>query len=494
MTTPVLSGQQLREMDAYTITHEPISSLDLMERAAGVCLEAFLPFLDYRKPVYVFCGAGNNGGDGLVIARTLELMRFDVRTYLLPFTTLSTDCATNLTRLNTVEMIRSANDFPEIRKDGVIIDALLGAGASREPSGLLRELIEYINKTPAKTVSVDVPSGLPTDTVPEYETIVKADFTATFQFPKRTFLLPETAVWCGEWKVLDIGLLPEGLNPFSLTDYLLTAEDIAPLLKIRSQFSHKGTYGHVLLIAGSKGKMGAAVLSAKAVLRSGAGLLTVQVPAIGLNVLQTAVPEAMCLIDEDPDQITRAAVNPELFTVVGIGPGLGTSEATADMLSGLLPNLKKVVIDADALNLLALQPHLLDKLPAETILTPHPREFERLFGKTKNSVERLELLRNSAKRCRCVIILKDAISVIASPDGSLYFNITGNPGMATGGSGDVLTGIVSGLLAQGYLPKDAARIGVYFHGLAGDRAAEKYGQEGLIASDLVEELRFTLLK
>lgn len=492
MTTPVLSGEQVREMDTYTISHEPVSSLNLMERAAGVCLEAFLPFLDYRKTIYVFCGAGNNGGDGLAIARTLELMRFDVHTFLLPFTTLSADCAANLARLETVKTIKSEDDFPLIRKDETIIDALLGAGVSREPSGLLAALIKHINKTPAKTLSVDVPSGLPTDTVPAYDTIVNADFTATFQFPKRTFLLPETAGYCGEWKVLNIGLLLEGLRQFTLSEFLLTAEDIAPLLKVRRRFSHKGTYGHALLIAGSKGKIGAAVLSAKAVLRSGVGLLTVHVPEVGLDVLQTAVPEAMCQTDSMHGQVSQLNEDPASFTAVGIGPGLGTSETAQQLLSTLLPELDRVVIDADALNILSMHQELLAILPKETVLTPHPKEFERLFGKTENSVERLELLRNSAQRYNCVILLKDAISAIASPDGTVYFNTTGNPGMATGGTGDVLTGIVLGLLAQGYPPKDAARIATYFHGIAGDRVAKKRGFEGLTAGDLIEELRFRL--
>lgn len=489
MSIPVLPAEMIRRMDAYTIAHEPVSSLDLMERAAGVCVEAFLPYLDYRQTVYVFCGAGNNGGDGLVIARTLRMMRFEVRTFMLPFTTLSEDCKANLERLREVHTINSEADFPEISDADVIIDALLGVGGSRKPEGLLETLILYLNQTGVRMLSVDMPSGLPADTVPDHESIIRAHFTATFQFPKRTFFLPETAPFCGDWEILDIGLLPEGLTDCTCSDFHFSPEEGQQLLRPRKRFSHKGTYGHALLLAGSLGKSGAAILSAKAALRSGAGLVTAHVPQCTLNVLQTAVPEVMCNPDKGESYLHAIPENVAGYTAVGIGPGLGTAPLTAEMLGELFPLLHTAVIDADALNILADHRHLLEMLPEKVVLTPHPKEFSRLFGETANSSQRLELLRESAMHYKAIIVLKDAITAIATPDGEVYFNTTGNPGMATGGSGDVLTGIILGLLAQDYSPLLAALIAVHYHGKAGDSVAAQRGQAALIAGDLIEALR-----
>lgn len=490
MSHPVFSAAQIKAIDAATITGEPVSSIHLMERAARACVEAFRPHLSplLHHHVHVFCGPGNNGGDGLAIARMLREVGYHVFVYLVPFKSLTPEAETNLQLLDYVQTINSAEDFPAIFPTDTVIDALLGIGAAREPEGILKTLIAHINGSGVRVLAVDLPSGLPADGIPEHETIVKADFTATFQFPKLSFFLPETAAYVGRWGVVDIGLSAEGILEQDTPTFHLGCQP-EQLLRPRYRFTHKGTYGHGLLIAGSKGKMGAAILAAKAALRSGAGLLTVHTPASGLSALQVAVPEAMCSIDDYDDHIASFPLKIEAYTAIGMGPGIGKEEDTLFVLRQLLTAHSNVVLDADALNLLAENPALLERLPEQTVLTPHPKEFARLFGETADSVERLQLLRDSAEKYRCTIVLKDAITAIAVPDGTVYFNTNGNPGMATGGSGDVLTGIVLGLLTQGYPAETAAKIAVYFHGKAGDDAAILHGQNGLIAGDLVQQLR-----
>lgn len=490
MSHPVFSAGQIKAVDAATIAGEPVSSLHLMERAARACVEAFRPHLSplLQHHVHVFCGPGNNGGDGLAIARMLREVGYHVFVYLVPFKALTPEAEANRKLLTDIHTINGPGDLPEIFPGDTVIDALLGIGAGREPDGILKTVIGHINGSGSGVLAVDLPSGLPADSIPTHETIVKANFTATFQFPKLTFFLPETAGYVGRWGVADIGLSGEAIHSQQTQNFHLGCLP-EQLLLPRSRFTHKGTYGHGLLIAGSKGKMGAATLAAKAALRSGAGLLTVHTPGSGLNVLQVAVPEAMCSIDDYDDHIASFPVRVEAYAAVGMGPGIGKEEDTLFVLRQLLTAHGKVVLDADALNLLAENTALLERLPEQTVLTPHPKEFGRLFGETTDSVERLQLLRESAQKHRCTIVLKDAITAIATPDGNVFFNTTGNPGMATGGSGDVLTGIVLGLLTQGYPAETAAKIAVYFHGKAGDDAAIVHGQNGLIAGDLIQQLR-----
>ncbi len=484
----ILSAEQIREVDRLTIANEPISSLDLMERASRTFTEALLPYPDQAETIHIICGSGNNGGDGLAIARMLREKGFSVDVYFIVLGKQTDDCTANLQRSGAVKTVHSIADFPELNAANVVIDAMLGAGASRAPSGLVESMISHINKSPATVFAVDLPSGLPVDTVPRWE-CVQADYTFTFQMPKLTFFLKETAAFAGNWSVLDIGLDNKAIEKQETRYHYIDPVAVNQLVRLRERFSHKGTYGHGLLIAGSKGKTGAAVLSARAALRSGIGLLTVHVPESSYTILQTAVPEAMCLTDTNTDFITHLTTDLTVYNAIGIGPGIGTEPETLAGLQQVLTVYQKTVIDADALNLLAANKHLLNELPETCILTPHVKEFERLAGKSTTMSERLELLSRFAVENRCVVVLKDAITAIADINGAIWFNATGDPGMATGGSGDVLTGILLGLLAQGYSAIDAAKIGVYFHGKAGDESAQDRGEAAVIASDLIDHLR-----
>ncbi len=495
------TAAQIRAWDAYTMEHEPVSSVNLMERAAtaltGWLLTNQAPTEQLRVGgrCFVFCGMGNNGGDGLVVARLLQHAGWAVLVHVVRHTDRpSADFQTNLERfeaLGAVSWIEELNPiFPEIPPDGLVLDALLGSGLNRPASGILAETIGRINASRATVVAVDIASGLFADAPngPD-DAIVRPTHTVSFQQPKLAFLQPKLAEFVGDWHVLDIGLSPDfdAETPFFLTD----EAEIRGLTRPRSRFSHKGTYGHVLLAVGSFGKIGAAVLSARACLRSGVGLLTVQVPGCGYEILQTSAPEAMCLVDSDEKRHTTV---PDLapYQAVGVGPGIGKDESTKAFLAELLEKAAQarvpLVLDADALNLLSEDKNLLKNLPPDSLLTPHPKEFERLAGTWANDYERLELLKRFSRKTKSVVVLKGAYTAIGTPDGEVHFNATGNPGMATGGTGDVLTGILTGLRAQGFSAKDAAIFGVYQHGLAGDRAAAQRGQSALIAGDLVEHL------
>jgi NAD(P)H-hydrate epimerase len=484
----ILSAQQTRALDAYTIAHEPIASIDLMERASEAFVTWFTERFPVTKRVGVVCGTGNNGGDGLAIARLLKAWSYSVQVWVVKGGTAeSEDFKANHARMGNVP-VREITSPPTEDLFGscdLLIDALFGSGLSRPVEGLYADVIRRINQSNAIRIAVDIPSGLRADG-PSQGEIVKARYTVSFQLPKMGFLFPNNALFVGQWCLVDIGLSKEFLKQEPVLHFYLTPKDIRRRLKTRLEYGHKGTYGHALLVAGSVGKMGAAVLAARATLRAGAGLLTVHAPTCGYVVLQGSVPEAMVLQDVFADY-TTAVEGPEKYTTIGIGPGLGQAQPTVAALGRLLRQYDKpMVIDADALNILAAHSELLQTVPPGSILTPHPKEFERLVGPWKDDFQRLELQKGLAERLKCVVVLKGAHTSIAAPDRTVYFNATGNPGMATGGTGDVLTGLLTGLLAQAYAPVDAAIIGVYLHGLAGDIAARELGQESLIASDLVE--------
>ncbi len=347
-----------------------------------------------------------------------------------------------------------------------------------------------------KIIAIDIPSGLMGEDNSEnnLENIVKADYTLTFQFPKISFLFAENEPYVGEFEVLPIGLHPEGIAKTPSNFHLLEADDIQKLIPKRSRFSHKGTFGHALLIAGSYGKMGAAVLSSKACLRSGVGLLTTHIPRLGYTILQTAVPEAMTSVDQHDSMFTELP-DLEPFSAIGAGPGLGTKSNSEKALLSLLENAKvPLVLDADALNILSKNKEWLEKLPENSILTPHPGEFKRLAGEAANSYENIQKQIGFSEKYKVIVVLKGAFTSISTPDGKLYFNSTGNPGMATAGSGDVLTGIILSLLAQGIAPKNAAITGVHLHGLAGDLTAKEKSEISLIAGDIVEFLGKVILE
>ncbi|WP_353721410.1 NAD(P)H-hydrate dehydratase [Dyadobacter sp. 676] len=489
----IFNVEQIRAMDAYTIAHEPIASIDLMERASQAFVRCFCNQYVNTRPVAVFCGKGNNGGDGLAIARILSGLGYDVQVFVVEYTLQATDdFRQNLARLGnhlTPRRIHSENDLPQLGKQVVCIDALLGSGLSRPVDGLLAIVIRYLNDLPNRLIAVDIASGLFTDRPNDpSDIIIKPKYTITFQLPKLAFLLPQNAEYVGEWHVVDIGLSPEYIDQTATPFHFTGKSEAEKRIKPRQKFSHKGTYGHAVLIAGSYGKMGAAVLSGKACLRSGVGLLTMHVPACGYEIAQISIPEAMTTVDESEKYISKV---PDLTsaTAIGIGPGLGQDAATVKALEKVLEQARvPVIIDADALNILSGNRHLLYKLPENTILTPHPKEFQRLAGESSNEYERLEKAQAFAAKYKVILCLKGANTAVILPHGDVHFNSTGNPGMATGGTGDVLTGIITSLLAQKYPPADAAILGVYQHGLAGDRAAEARGQTALIASDVVEHL------
>ena len=491
----ILSNEQIREADAYTIENEPIASIDLMERAASQLMREYTSQYTVKNPVEIFAGPGNNGGDGIALARMLVKKGYRVALHLLVSENkLSGDSKINYGRLPESDKLSvyciddSISDYT-IDPKAVIVDALFGSGLARPLEGKAGRVVEFINTLPNTKIAVDIPSGLfaESNSSNEGSPIINADFTWCFQFPKLAFLMPENEDQVGEWKFLDIGLHPDFISSVNTPYHYLTREDTRARLASRKVFSHKGDFGHALLLAGSSGKLGAAALAGRACLRSGVGLLTIHLPSSGVAVLQTNLPEAMVSIDVEKDRIDSL---PDLspYSAMGMGPGIGMHNNTKLVVEKLLHNKGKIVLDADALNILAENPSLLDSVPPGTILTPHPGEYTRLFGPDKDHYTRLMRLRDIAAERRIVIVLKGAKTAIASPNGELWFNSTGNPGMATAGSGDVLTGIILSLLSQGYDSMDAAILSVFLHGLAGDLAEKKLGQEGLIAGDIIDYL------
>lgn len=491
----IFSAEEIRLWDQYTIEHEPILSIDLMERAAAKCANWLLQQYPDAVSFVILCGKGNNGGDGLAIARNLMENKYPVSIYILEFGHKGTeDFQTNLARLNKlsnhdIHFIQTAKNFPHLQQGQIIIDALFGSGLNRNLEGVTADLVQHINNGGNEIISIDIPSGLFVDRSSKDAISIHADHTLSFQCYKPAFLFAENEESVGEIHILDIGLhhdyYQSVVNQFELLDDAI----IHSIYKPRKKFSHKGTYGHALLVAGSYGKIGAAILSAKACLRSGVGLLTCHIPACGYNILQTSVPEAMVTTDFNSSFLTKVEDDLTKYDSIGIGPGIGTAAETKMMLPEILNSYRNpLILDADALNIMARQKDLLKLIPAGSILTPHPKEFERLFGETHTDFDRVSLALQKARELNCIIVLKGHHTFIATPDGKGFFNSTGNPGMATAGSGDVLTGILTGLLAQGYSSAATAILGVYLHGFAGDIAAKQLSNEALIAGDIIETL------
>lgn len=489
----IFATEQIRAWDEFTIQHEPIASVDLMERAAAACFDWLQQEGYSNKTFSVYCAKGNNGGDGLAIARMLSQAGQQVVVNILEFGHKGTDdFQTNLARLHESSAeIRFISEETTIHPPGpgdVLIDALFGSGLNRPLDGLSARLVEHMNTTGHEIISIDIPSGLFVDRSSRNNPVVKATHTLSFQCYKPALLVPENADFFGEVHILDIGLHPGFLKDQHSRLQWIDAELIKSILKPRKKFSHKGDFGHAALAAGSNGMMGAAVLCARACLRSGAGKLTCHIPSAGNTIMQIAVPEAMCKVEEGSGYITTMSA-PEKYNAIGIGPGLGQHDQHASLIEYIFQHFHHpLVIDADGLNVLAKHTWLLNKIPPQTILTPHPKEFERLFGKTTDDFHRLFLALEKAEFYKVNIVLKGHYTFIATPDGTGYFNSTGNAGMATGGTGDVLTGIITSLVAQGYEPKQAAIAGVYIHGLAGDMAAACLSPEALLASDIIDYL------
>lgn len=486
----------MHEWDAYTIEHEPISSLDLMERAATAVAQVIMSRWPTDKPVVAFVGPGNNGGDALVVARVLAANGYKVNTYL--FNTgehLSADCRKNKQRaadmpgVNLTE-VTTRFDPPVLTDEHLVIDGLFGTGLSRPLTGGFAVLVNFINASPATVLSIDLPSGLYGEGCPSENAgpIVRADITLTFQRPKLCCYLADSQLYLGKVEVLNIGLLPSGAEAVN-TPYLLTEKaDVRKLLRVRPPFAHKGTFGHALLIAGSFGMAGSALLAARSCLRGGVGKLTVHTPFQNVCPLQIGIPEAVLHLDDD-DKIFTRPVPTAQFSAVALGPGLGAENATMSAVVEQISHTPKpLVIDADGLNILASHSGWIERVPAGTILTPHPLELSRLCGCSMNSADLLDHAQKLAARQNVYVVLKGHNTAVCVPNGRVFINPTGNSGMATAGCGDVLTGLLLSLLGQGYEPQEACVLGVYLHGLAGDLALAAKSSEGLIASDLIDFL------
>jgi ADP-dependent NAD(P)H-hydrate dehydratase / NAD(P)H-hydrate epimerase len=484
---------QIRQLDAQTVEFEHITSIQLMNRAARALFHRIEKLLKPTDKILIMAGPGNNGGDALAVSRYLLEAGYSVKTVLCqPDPKVSRDTLEQLIDLQqtdgadifTLDNPLMLNDLDNAYD--FLIDGLFGTGLNRPMVGYFSKVVHWINKQQVFKIAIDLPSGLQGEDNQSTlaPNVVHANLTLGLQFPRLAFLMAENEVYVGNWELIDIGIRAEVIQkmtaPFSYT----TLEELKPILKVRSLHAHKGTFGKVLLVAGSPEMTGAAILSLRGALRSGAGLVYLRIPAKAIPIIQSAVPEALVQSSETP--IGDLAE----FAAIAIGPGIGLHPAQMTYLKTIL-KLKPefLVLDADALNLIAAHPDLLDVLPPNAILTPHPKEFDRLAGgPSTNGFDRLQKAIGFAKKKKVYIVLKGAHTACITPEGHCSFNSTGNPGMATGGSGDVLTGIIVSLLAQGYLLGDACRLGVFLHGLSGDIALGSQSYESLVAGDLAENL------
>ncbi|MFD2873133.1 NAD(P)H-hydrate dehydratase [Mucilaginibacter ximonensis] len=496
---PLITAPQIREADAYTIANEPISSLNLMERASKAFVGWFVNhFPDRSQQIAVYCGTGNNGGDGLAIARMLYNHKYlNINVKVVRFSEKATpDFEVNLSRVMNMGLdlrdLKPDAPFPTEEAD-IIVDAVLGSGINKPLAGDYKRLADFINELHKTVVAVDVPTGFYIDgEIPANATVMHADLAITFQQPKINFLLPESAPHIKCWEAVNIGLDEAFIQSLQSPYQFLEEKDIRKLLKPRHRFSNKGTYGHALIIAGQAKTMGAALLSSAGCAYAGAGLTTACVPESGLTALNTYQPEVMAIVRKENE---LPNIDWDKFDTIGIGPGLGKDDDALKLLTEVLEDFKKpVVIDADALNLLAANPTLWDSVPPGSIITPHMKEFDRLFGDHANWWQRLQSALENAQKRNINIILKNDYTIVATPDGKAYFNSTSNPAMATGGMGDVLTGIVTALVAQKYSPADACIIGVYIHGKAGDELAMPNRMNVIMPGRLAQQLPLTMAK
>lgn len=500
----IFTSTQIHELDKYTIEHEPITSLNLMERAAKALTRAIEEEWSNRTPVVVFAGPGNNGGDALAVAKMLGEDGYQVNVFLFNIhNKLSADCASNKKRL--IESKRAKQftevsvnfDPPQLEAGMLVVDGLFGSGLNKPLAGGFASLVKYINQSAAKVVSIDLPSGLMAEdnTYNISANIIRADLTLTLQQKKLAMMLADNQIYLGRLKVLDIRLSPEFIQKTESKFCILEENDIRLLMKPRGDFAHKGTMGTALIIAGSYGMSGASVLATKACLRAGTGKVITHTPKRNYEIMQISVPEAVLQMDSE-ETIFSEPVDTDYYSAMGIGPGLGTNESTAiALIAQLRRSTCPTVVDADALNILASHRAWMQQLPKDIIFTPHPRELDRLAGNTSsNCMERLDKAIELAERLQGYIILKGHYSALCHPNGKVEFCSTGNSGMATAGSGDVLTGIITALLARGYKQADACRLGMHLHGLAGDLAAKDLGKESLIASDIIQYLPKAFLR
>jgi len=491
----LFSKEQIYEGDKLTTERQNISSTDLMERAGTQIFNwIHMRMQGAQVPIHVFCGIGNNGGDGLVLARHLITHGYNVITYIVNCSDKrSKDFLVNYDRIKNVtkdwpKMLTCQADFPEMHQDDIIVDAVFGIGLNRPTNEWVQELFQKFKASKAFTLAIDIPSGLYTDRPVEDENgVVHANYTLSFQSPKLVFFLPETAKYTVQWEVLDIGIDRDYLMQTETEVELISKFEVLPLYKPRDKFAHKGDFGHAMVLGGSYGKIGAVNLASRAALMAGAGLVTSYIPKCGYHSLQSSLPEVMVITDDNETHISNIDFDIEP-TVIGLGVGFGTAVETAKTFEAFLKkNKAPLVIDADGLNLLAKKQTLLKLLPEQTILTPHPKELERIVGKWSDDFEKLEKVKSFSTKYNVIVVIKGAHTITVYKN-KLYINTTGNPGMATAGSGDVLTGIITGLMAQGYEALSATIFGVYLHGKSADIALEGYGYQSLIASAIIETI------
>lgn len=487
----ILSSQAIREIDAKTIEYDGIFSHELMEKAATAFYDNFINrYPNPQKTIALFCGTGNNGGDGLAVARALHLTGFEVKVFVVKISDkYSHDCALNLERAQKtgvpISTVHTNHDIPEMSRFDIIIDAIFGTGLSRELSGLAKDVIDCINKSKKIVLSIDVSSGLFLDKFTSFA--VEATETITFQIPKLALFLPENAKFVGKLSTVDIGLNAQAIEEAETDICLLTSQNISSKLKPLTKFAHKGTQGHALIIGGSLGKIGAVSLASKATLKSGCGLVTAYVPQCGLIPLQSNFPEAMVIQDNNPSHISSILFNikPD---AIAIGMGMGKHEETQQAFQLFLQHNKTpLVVDADALNILSENSDWLSMLQSNTILTPHPGELSQLIGHWENDFHKIELTRAFAQKYQVIVIVKGAHTLIIDST-HMYVNSSGTPALATAGSGDVLSGILAGLLAQGYDPMEAAQVGVFIHGMTATITSDEINPRAFIAGDIIDNI------
>ena len=490
----IFTAEQIYNADNFTMEKQGISSDVLMERAATQIFEWMHMRLQGAKvKIHLFCGIGNNGGDGIALARHLLEHGNDIAVHVVNYSEKrSKDFLINLDRLKErkvwPDFLDSDCEFPIIGREDIVVDAIFGIGLNRAPDAWVAKLIAHINNSMAFVLSVDIPSGLFMDQLPKDDSaVVRANFALSFQAPKLPFFLPQTGVFLNQWELLDIGLDREFLMTEPVSYEFIGKPEVLPMYRSRLKFSHKGTYGLALIVGGRNGKTGAVQLAAKACLAVGSGLVTAFVPECGYLPLQTSLPEVMVETDDEDDFLT--AIEPEVVPkVIGLGMGMGTNESTVKAFSQFLDSNKiPLVIDADGLNILAKEKELLKKLPSHSVVTPHPKELERLLGKWKDDFDKLKKARKFVNSYDVILVLKGAHTITLYKDAG-FINSTGNPGMATAGSGDVLAGMITGLIAQGYPALHAAIFGVYLHGQAGDLCVPVMGYESVTASKLIDHI------
>lgn len=494
----ILTPKQITQADKATIKYTEITSLELMEHAATLCFQWLHSKLQGQNiKIHVFCGIGNNGGDGLVIARHLHQHGYNVSSYIVNFSDKRSDeFLKNYNRLKELgewpKVISNESEFPEVDFEDIVIDAIFGIGLTRKPTGFTKKLIQYINSTKVFTLAIDFPSGMFGDkSVADKTSVLRAGHTLTFQTPKLAFLLPENKDYINTWEIIDIGLDTDFIEGLAPTIHYITKNDVLPMYKSRTKWTHKGNFGHSLIIGGSFGKIGAVTLATKAALKIGSGLVSAYIPKCGYTILQISVPEAMVEVDEE--NILSYYNFKTKATVIGIGPGMGTADKTAIGFESFLKDNKiPLVIDADAINILSQNRDLISYLPQKSILTPHPKELERLLGTWKNDYEKLKKAISFSTKHDIILVLKGAHTIVVD-EKQLYINSTGNPALATGGSGDILTGFITGLIAQGYQPLNAAIFGVYLHGKTADLALQKTSYETFTATTILDYLADAIL-